>query len=258
MKYTKGDTVVAFEKLDFLQKKHAARYAWKLQNNRNPDANQDLRMLAARPILDLINSSQDQKYEFYNCSKSDEAKSRYITQILLLDAERYTLPPDFLARNRYFFTAPKASDLEKNMFSLRLRGVPAGVIFATPDDFADSFDAISSITDKMWERSELKSVVDLLISQGTMLTTAEYTQNQEWTEGGQLAIKKGWMTLIHRYLRWALLAGDSGLQGVDTMLILGKQETARRLNVAKKVMEKNKLEQKKEAAEGTGANVLSA
>ncbi|PQE15714.1 hypothetical protein CJF30_00006124 [Rutstroemia sp. NJR-2017a BBW] len=258
MKYTKGDTIVAFEKLDFLQKKHAARYAWMLQNNRNPDSNQDLRMLAAQPILNLINSSKDQKYEFYNSNENDTAKMRYITEILLLDAEKYTLPADFLVRNRYLFTAPKPSDLEENMVTLRLRNVPAGVIFEAPEDFADSFDAISSTAGALWTRPELKAVIDLIISQGTMLTTTEFTQNYEWTEGGQLAIRKGWTTLIHRYLRWALLAGDSGLQSVDTMLILGKYETERRLNIAKEVIGKHLREKTKDAAEGAEANVSSA
>jgi glutamyl-tRNA synthetase len=258
MKYTKGDTIVAFEKLDFLQKKHAARYAWMLQNNRNPDSNQDLRILAAQPILNLINSSKDQKYEFYNSNENDTAKMRYITEILLLDAEKYTLPADFLVRNRYLFTAPKPSDLENNMVTLRLRGVPAGVIFEAPEDFADTFKAISSTSGALWTRPELKAVIDLIISQGTMLTTTEFTQNHEWTEGGQLSIRKGWTTLIHRYLRWALLAGDSGLQSVDTMLILGKDETARRLSTAKIVIEKHLREKKKDAAEGTEAKVTSA
>ncbi|KAM3088020.1 Glutamate--tRNA ligase mitochondrial [Clarireedia jacksonii] len=259
MKYTKGDSVVAFEKLDFLQRKHAARYALMAQENHHPEKYHDLRLLAATPILKLINASQDQKkYEFYNCKNEDEAKILYIYKLLLLDAERYTLPADFLVRNRYFFTAPKPSDLEHNMTSLKLRHVPSGALFEPPEDFADSFDAILTIPEKRWQRTELQPLIELLITQGTMLTTAEYTQNREWTEGGQQQIKKGWTTLIHRYLRWALLAGDSGPQAVDTMLILGHEESVRRLEVAKKFMTKHLLEQEKEAAEGTGQNLSPA
>lgn len=258
MKYTKGDSVVAFEKLDFLQKKHAARYAWVAKERLYPESYQDLRLLAALPIFNLMNSSQDQKYEFFNCKDSDEKKLLYINRILMLDAERYTLPPDFLARNRYFFTTPKPSYLEANMISLRLRAVPTGVVFEPPEDFANSFDCISSLSNNRWKRVELQSSVDLIINQGTMLTTAEYTQSKEWTEGGQQQIKKGWTALIHRYLRWALLAGDSGPGAVDTMLILGQKETARRLNVAKTIMNKYLIEENKAAAEGAGANVSSA
>lgn len=45
-----------------------------------------------------------------------------------------------------------------------------------------------------------------------------------------------WTKLVHDYLRWALLAGMSGPSGVDTMHILGRSETLRRLDVAEKAL----------------------
>lgn len=56
-------------------------------------------------------------------------------------------------------------------------------------------------------------------------------------EGGlEKRVQKAWNSIVHAYLRWALLGGKTGPDSAESMAILGKDEVARRLGRAEEVM----------------------
>ncbi|KAK6611701.1 glutamyl-tRNA synthetase [Botrytis cinerea] len=198
MKYTRGDSVVTFEKLNFIQRKHAARYKELRRSDEPIPPSQDLLELAAKPILNVMKTLPEfEDLIFYNS----------------LDLESRT-PPH------------------------KLHSAPEGVIYAIPSDFINSFNALSSISIENWNAPELKGFTNLVVDQGTMMSTAEFTASgKPYTEDAQKVIKKSWMKLVHAYLRWAIAGGQSGPDTADIMAILGREESLRRLEVAKEIME---------------------
>lgn len=239
MKYTRGDSVVTFEKLNFIQRKHAARYKELRRSDEPIPPSQDLLELAAKPILNGMKTLPEfEDLIFYNCENNDAAKENYILSIISAGIQNYTLPESFYSNHKYFFAAPTALDLESRTPPHKLHSAPEGVIYAIPSDFINSFDALSSISIENWNAPELKGFTNLVVDQGTMMSTAEFTASgKPYTEDAQKVIKKSWMKLVHAYLRWAIAGGQSGPDTADIMAILGREESLRRLEVAKEIME---------------------
>lgn len=50
-----------------------------------------------------------------------------------------------------------------------------------------------------------------------------------------VALKKSWAALLHKYIRWALVADTPGPDSASLMTALGPMETLRRLDLAEKV-----------------------
>ena len=50
-----------------------------------------------------------------------------------------------------------------------------------------------------------------------------------------VALKKSWAALLHKYIRWALVADTPGPDSASLMAALGPMETLRRLDLAEKV-----------------------
>ena len=59
---------------------------------------------------------------------------------------------------------------------------------------------------------------------------------QSLDEAEVLKVEKSWTKLMHQYLRWALVASKPGPDGVETMRILGREETGRRLATAEEAL----------------------
>lgn len=238
MKYTRGDSVVTFAKLNFMQRKHAARYKELRRSNKPIPPSQDLLELAAKPVLNRMKSLPEfGDLTFYNCESNDAAKENYILSIICAGIQNYNLPEAFYPNHKYFFTAPTAIELESIAPPHKLHNAPQGVIHPVPDDFSASFDGFSSIATENWTAPELKGLTNLIIDQGTMMSTAEFTTNNTHSEDSQKAIHKSWTKLVHGYIRWAIAGGQSGPDGADIMAILGKEESLRRLKLAKEMME---------------------
>lgn len=49
------------------------------------------------------------------------------------------------------------------------------------------------------------------------------------------ALKKSWAALLHKYIRWALVADTPGPESASLMIALGPKETLRRFDLAEKV-----------------------
>ncbi|KAI9649323.1 Glutamate--tRNA ligase mitochondrial [Ciborinia camelliae] len=240
MKYTRGDSVVTFPKLDFMQRKHAARYKELRRSDEALPPSQDLLELAAKPVLKCIKSLPDfEDLTFYNCEDNDAAKENYILSIICAGIQNYNIPEAFYPNHKYFFTAPTPLELENKTPPHKLHNVPQGIIHPVPDDFSASFDGFSSIAAENWNAGELKGFTNLIVDQGTMMSTAEFSASNLYSESAQKVIKKSWTKLVHGYIRWAIAGGQSGPDGADIMAILGREETLRRFRIAKEIMEEH-------------------
>jgi glutamyl-tRNA synthetase len=251
MKYTRGDTIVGFEKLWFLQRRHAARYA-QLPKSENPL--HDLTELAVKPIVKLLDDKViTEDLPLYAAIPNGFAREKYISSIVVADAQNYTTPDDFVTRSKYFFQAPSDEVLGEKIPRLRLESVPLKTSRLEDSDISFMFHNIKKISSKEWSRTMLKVGLDNVIEKGikSTLDMVEGAANAhgivEATEVTEaintkriISIRRDWSRLIHSYLRWAITAGDSGPNGVDTMAILGKEETERRLNVAETVIKNNR------------------
>jgi glutamyl-tRNA synthetase len=240
MKYTRGDTIVSSEKLWFLQKRHAAKYAAIAPENvHNPS--HDLTSLAVKPILTLLShrtSAAPEQSSFY-LSLPEEARGAYIQSIVYADAQslNYTNPASFLARNTHFFVAPTVAQLVNSIPTFKLRRVPTGLVFSVPPEtLLLSFGNFSEIPESRWNTAEIKGWINSIIDQGSAGSLAELGDGVEGMGEAEMVVKKAWAKLAHGYVRWAIVAGMPGPGGAETMQILGKRECVRRLEVARDVV----------------------
>lgn len=63
------------------------------------------------------------------------------------------------------------------------------------------------------------------------------TLGAELVEEHELAplFRKAWAKVVHQYIRWVIAAGRPGPDGLVSMELLGKEETLRRFELARKV-----------------------
>ncbi|KAH9216884.1 hypothetical protein DL95DRAFT_387050 [Leptodontidium sp. 2 PMI_412] len=242
MKYTRGDSVVGVEKLDFLQKRHAARYASMVAEPVNPF--HSLRYLAAKPIVALLDQRLTKRdLPVYVALKEGEAREEFIMSILSIDAHNYTNASDFIERNMYFFIAPSLPEISASIPNLKLHKVPPGIPYVPAPETMILFQGVAEIQDDDWNSDVIRERIGWITEQGVGFSLAAYGEQQGgdsgWrTEELEKVVKKAWGKLIHGYLRWAIAAGRPGPDGAEMMRILGRQETVGRLRLAEEVMKK--------------------
>lgn len=263
MKYTRGDTVVSLEKLWFLQKAHAARYA-SLPPPNNPS--HSLLSLAVEPIMKLLAEAPKEETDIYDKIPEPSDQTAYIIKLLLADAAKYTTPSDFLSRNRYFFTTPtdshlrstipllqlgnksfittplidgsKALSLEAGTYNTMTMELPPSIPVIEPSTFLPFIAQFSEIPRSEWKTGELKNWINIISNQASLTPTLETWRIADDVEREKVEnkLKKAWGKLVHDYLRWALLGGMSGPESAETMLVLGRTEVLKRLKNAHEVM----------------------
>ena len=238
MKFTRGDTVVSFEKLWFLQRRHAARYAEISQDATVMQPSHDLTKLAVKPIVRLLDDNPDlDRFPIYKSLPEGLERENFIKSILWRDASSYTNPTEFIIRNTYFFVEPTAETLTANIPSLKLHKVPAGITHSIPPDtILPFFNNFSEISEFEWNLSEIKSWISSVIEQGAMGSLSVLGETSTSLEDQEYFVRKAWSKLVHQYLRWALSAGMPGPNGAETMIILGREQTIKRLQKAREVI----------------------
>ncbi|KAH7419287.1 hypothetical protein BKA64DRAFT_751729, partial [Cadophora sp. MPI-SDFR-AT-0126] len=220
MKYTRGDSIVGFEKLDFLQKRHTARYASMSEEADNPL--HSLRHLAVKPIVKILNERlAKQDLPVYGAYSEGEAREDFIYSILTIDAQKYTNP----------------------IPNLKLHKVPLGIPYIPAPETMLLFSGIAEIQDEDWRSEVIRERIAWIVEQGAELSLTALSEEKgddaSWrTEELERVVSKAWAKLVHGYLRWAVAAGKPGPDGAETMSILGREETVRRLQLAGGVMSK--------------------
>jgi glutamyl-tRNA synthetase len=247
MKYTRGDSVIGFEKLWFLQKRHATRYA-STQAKSPLDQNplHSLQELAVKPILALLDQpSTFSDYSFYQSITRPEDREHMVQRLVFADAQNYTNPADFIQRNIHFFTPPSVEAIAATVPALKLHKIPLQFSDTVSKGIITSLSQLlMDIDPKKWGEDEIKSSLAYMVSRGVKKTIDKSQGDIATSENGmgeemkalKLQLEKGWVKLIHQYLRWALVAGKSGPDSVLTMELLGYEETGRRLATAGELM----------------------
>jgi glutamyl-tRNA synthetase len=238
--------VVTPDKLWFLQKRHAARYA-SISPEKEYNPSHDLRKLAVEPVLKLLSQfSAEQPHNFvYYLSLDDRARAKYVQDIVYIDALscNYTTPFNCVTRNKHFFVAPTPEDLANSISIFKLRGVPSDIKSAVPTHkLLRSVANFAEIPEKDWNTDAIKSWTNSIIGHGSAESLAELPGIVfEEAAGAEALVKKAWSRLVHGYIRWALMGGMPGPDGAETMRMLGKEETMRRFDAAREVA-RNRME----------------
>lgn len=241
MKYTRGDSVVGFEKLYFLQKRHAVRYASSPPED-NPT--HDLRMLASKLITTLLEEKMLKEDLPIYASLAADQREDIVHEILLADAQNYRLPSDFISRNIYFFKSPSTSSLRNTVPNLRLHQIPSFIPLTPPiPPFLELISGLSSIDFAEWNSppsTQLRQKVAWIVEQGALRSLKHTDGDMEAEDDAvEKRVKGAWSKLVHGYLRWALMAGMPGPDAVNVMRILGKDECLRRFARAEEVINGN-------------------
>lgn len=236
MKYTRGDTRVSFQKLWYLQKMHAQRYAAETQESGPIDPEHDLMKLAVRPILKLIRreaSFSPQNLWLERNFPEEHAKEQYLYSILLSDVHNYKTPSDFIARNKYFFGSPDPVTLAANIPPLTTATPGQKPTETALIHIKYIYSRLSKVSEADWEPQTLKSVILEIVQLGFPKDGAE--SSHEDIGDSQ---NKTWMVMVHKYIRWALLGGMPGPDTGTLFKLLGRDETLVRLEAAILAIEK--------------------
>ncbi|EMC98447.1 hypothetical protein BAUCODRAFT_105756 [Baudoinia panamericana UAMH 10762] len=105
LKLTKGNTMVKFDKLWFLQKQHVARRCEKVRSTGDRSS---LASLVDRIVEEVVLRFPQVKERF----PEDEKLRDYCEDILLADGKMFQTVKQFVERNRYFFSSERRTDPE--------------------------------------------------------------------------------------------------------------------------------------------------
>ncbi|KAI9795751.1 MAG: Glutamate--tRNA ligase mitochondrial [Piccolia ochrophora] len=219
MKFTKGDTVVTFPKLWFLQGQHAVRVAEKggdeFEQLLDHFSSYIRPRLAEAPLNAIL-----QKRSFRS----------YLSTVLRLDAPKLTNTASFLARNAYFFGPPHP----------RVSYTPPATDPIPAPDLARHSAVFQTITADAWTAKDIVNA----IKNATVEATGISDSVMNGDESGKFKAKrKAWNGQFYHYLRWALANASQGPPVAATMEALGRDVCLERLEEAKKMLEEQSVEE---------------
>ncbi|RAL14905.1 glutamate--tRNA ligase MSE1 [Aspergillus homomorphus CBS 101889] len=221
LKITRGNTIVAFEKLWFLQKAHAQRFA---STPESPEFQEMVQKVttAAEAIYPA-----DQLSSILN----GRPLASYITALLQSDAKSYTTAEHFIARNQTFFHSTK--NMNRPMYtpasspSSTYPPTSTAIPISTLHTAATAFSLVPSAH---WTVETHRANIAAYDGSAAILSdNTDHFENEESRKSADKFFKKE----LYHYLRWALSAGAPGPGIPETMAILGRDETVRRLQHAK-------------------------
>ncbi|KAI5302689.1 Glutamate--tRNA ligase mitochondrial, partial [Ascosphaera pollenicola] len=219
LKLTKGNTTVAFEKMWFLQKAHSMRYA--------KEGGPGLEVM-----VDKVSQAAQARFTPGQLSSVLQGRplNDYIRTIFHEGARNYTTAEAFLDANISFFT----NALNRPPFT-HAPSKPAADGTAPPvvplPKLYTAAAALTFVPKSQWDAGTHKANIEAY--------TVDSTSSVD-----QKLFKKE----LYHYLRWALSGGTPGIGIPSTMAILGREESIKRLDEAKK------LTMEMAEAEGFGAN----
>ncbi|THX67701.1 hypothetical protein D6D05_09713 [Aureobasidium pullulans] len=219
LKFTKGNSIVSFDKLWYLQKNHAKIIIERAMQSSTADP-------SFENLLDLLESAARTAYPNSRALATQHLRI-YMTKILFIDAKTYENPSSYVERNAYLFTTlPPASPSPDT-------SIPK------PDLHTAAMDVL-----KNFDQTVTKDVIILTptytgIKTRLDATIAEYAKvigeviQQRATVDGEVdkTRMKEWSKHLHHYLREKLCFGRPGPGSSQVMAVLGHEECWRRLEV---------------------------
>ncbi|RJE24309.1 Glutamyl-tRNA synthetase [Aspergillus sclerotialis] len=235
LKITKGNTVVSPEKLWFLQKAHAQRFA----TTGGPQFD-EMVARACRAVKESYSADQ------LNPILQSRSLEAYIGPLLRADAKSYTTAQEFVQRNSTFFTttlkrppySPASSSNEKpspagEQTQTQTHTVPISALHTAAA-------ALSFVPESHWNVETHRYNISSYDGSDTVIPTSRSEHSSSSDPGvspekGKIAADKTFKKELYHYLRWALSASAPGPGIPETMEILGRVETVRRLREAKEL-----------------------
>ncbi|KAJ5900759.1 Glutamate--tRNA ligase [Penicillium subrubescens] len=209
LKITRGNTVVAFEKLWFLQKAHAQRFA----------------ATGGLQFDEMVNRVCTVVEDGYSVDKlspilQGRALSEYIAPLLRADAKTYTTAEEFTQRNSTFFTTQlaRAPYTSTSSTSTEAPTVPMQALHTAAA-------ALTLVPPAHWTIETHRANITSYDGSDTVTIPAETAD--------AINPDKIFKKELYHYLRWALSASAPGPGIPEIMTILGREETVRRIQDAK-------------------------
>lgn len=224
LKFTKGNTIVAFEKLWYLQTAHAKKYA----TEGGPGFDQ----MVAR-VSDLVATAYpDEELAPILAGRS---LAQYIAPLLRADAKSYTNASEFLSRNFPFFIWK----LMRDSFEYK---DPTSVVDVPLKTLHTAAAALTLTPASHWTIENHKANIAMTLAPGSVSDAAAPSEKE-----------KAFRKELYHYLRWALSAGQPGPGIPETLEILGRDESVRRIKEAREMSLKSSNEVQKVAGGGCGS-----
>ncbi|GLA45241.1 hypothetical protein CBS147343_10845 [Aspergillus niger] len=215
LKITRGNTVVAFEKLWFLQKAHAQRFA----STDGPEFTE---------MVTKVSEEVEKTYPAAQLNPLLQSRSlqTYIAPLLRADAKSYTNAADFTTRNSTFFT----QSLTRSPYT---PSSTTNTILLTSLHTASL--ALTLVPPAHWTLETHRANITAYDGTTPDDSSPTDTLTPEESTKAQKAADKAFKKELYHYLRWALSAGAPGPGIPETMAILGREETVRRVQEAKEL-----------------------
>lgn len=219
LKFTKGNSIVSFDKLWYLQKNHAKIIIERAMQSSTADP-------SFENLLDLLESAARTAYPNSRALATQDLRI-YMTKILFIDAKTYENPSSYVERNAYFFTTlPPASPSPDTSISKSDLDTAAMDVLKNFDQTVTKDVIISAPT-----YTEIKTRLDATIAEYAKVI-GEVIQQRATVDGEVDKTKmKEWSKHLHHYLREKLCFGRPGPGSSQVMAVLGHEECWRRLEV---------------------------
>ncbi|KAL2829225.1 hypothetical protein BDW59DRAFT_142338 [Aspergillus cavernicola] len=216
LKFTRGNTVVSLEKLRFLQKSHAQRYAL----NGGPEFDG---MVSSVSKVAESTSSPEQLSQILQFRPLNDL----IAPLLQADSKSYTNATEFVTRNSTFFT----TNLDRPQYTPTTSNTTTAVPISS---LHVASAALCLVPLTHWTAAVHKFNISSYDGASTILenSTPALTEDPEQV---RIAADKAFKKELYHYLRWALSAGAPGPGVPETMSILGREEAVRRLQEAREL-----------------------
>ncbi|KAL4893435.1 mitochondrial glutamyl-tRNA synthetase [Aspergillus ambiguus] len=217
LKITRGNTVVAFEKLWFLQKAHAQRFA----SSGGPSFDQ---------MVTTVSQVVETTYSPEQLAPILQSRPihQYVTPLLQADAKSFTKPEDFVARNATFFTTALARPPYTPAAAAAGPVVPMTALHTAAA-------ALSLVPEPHWSVETHRFNISSYDGSAALADpeAESATPPPPQDEKARVAADKAFKKELYHYLRWALSASAPGPGIPETMAILGRDESVRRLREAR-------------------------
>ncbi|GFF83635.1 glutamate--tRNA ligase, mitochondrial [Aspergillus udagawae] len=249
LKITRGNTVVAFEKLWFLQKAHAQRFA-----------------ATGGPVFDEMVAKVSQAVkETYPADQlttilDSRSLAEYIPPLIKADAKSYTNAPEFVQRNSTFFTTTLTRPPYTPISTPNGTNIPITALHTAAA-------ALSLVPASHWTIETHRSNITSYDGSAAVLPASaspggNAPENTDVdAEKARVNADKAFKKELYHYLRWALSAGAPGPGIPETMEILGRAESLRRLQEARELtaeVSPVRVPKRAESSQGEGTNWMGS
>ncbi|KAJ5782542.1 hypothetical protein N7457_004316 [Penicillium paradoxum] len=214
LKITRGNTVVAFEKLWFLQKAHAQRFA----ANGGPEFDEMVKRVSS--VVE-----ETHPVDKLNTILKGRTLSEYIAPLIRADAKSYTDAKEFAQRNSTFFT-PKLDRVPYTPASPSSSSSSPEVPIQALHTAAA---ALTLVPSSHWDIENHRFNINSYDGSDSVVLPVSESE----TPAAAITTDKVFKKELYHYLRWALSASAPGPGIPETMAILGRDETLRRVQDAK-------------------------